>query len=182
MTCLVAWRGKEGTWMGADSAWTEGNQQGLTKDHKVWRSGRFLMSAAGCFRSLQILKYQLPLDSSVSDKGMVEWMVCEYLPEVLSKFDELGKVMHPDETDNTSAVQLEFLVASERKIWRVSAGLSCVESHTNFATGGSGGDFATGFLAGHHPLYDGRSMVLQALKIAHQHGAYVRPPFVIRKV
>jgi ATP-dependent protease HslVU (ClpYQ) peptidase subunit len=180
LTCIVAYRGKDATIIGTDSQWTQGNTKGSMPTGKMWRNGRYVIAAAGNVRSMQVLQHGPQFSADVKDEDMAAHLITKWVPALIASFNDAGALVKKDA--DTASVEVEAIICSRRRLFRLGGDLSVVEEKDRYVAGGSGEEVALGYLAAKDNLtdraaYSTRVLVEGALRAAEKHCTGVKGPF-----
>lgn len=183
VTCLVAWRSKSKTLVGADGVWVAGAQKGGMKDEKVFKHGRFVIALAGGMRAVQVIRHSTPtFNPDTPDSEIMPHLISEWVPELQKRLSDTGQLIKDDD----KAIQMLAcgLIVSRKLILRLGTDFSIVEERLPYAAGGSGEELALGYLQACREMWGadedmGHSIVMGALGAASMHNNTVGPPYKI---
>lgn len=183
MTCLVAWRGKQRTFVGADTQWSAGTSKGVQADGKIFRHGKYVIGLAGSLRTIQVLRYVVPLfDPKVAKERLMHHLFTEWLPVLQDGLDKAGQINQ--DADKQLSVPLRGLIVSRSQIITIGPDLTVAEVPERYAAAGSAEDIALGVMAAAKVW--GRAVdddiVRQALIAAEKHNNTVGKPYTILEV
>lgn len=179
MTCVIGYHTDEGTWIGADSAGTDGwGGQTIRADTKVFNHHGMTMGFCGSYRMGQLLRFNLvPSDHPARMKDY-EYMVTVFIEDV-RRVLKAGGYTH---IKNNVEEGGEFLVAYRGGLYHVEDDFQVALSTRDYVAIGSGANVASGAMAilsadEVEPV----KAIKRALKVTSEQDAYVAPPFVVRK-
>lgn len=178
MTCIVGMIDHDNScvYMGGDSAESGGCNIFRRADSKVFRRGNFLIGGTTSFRMLQLLHYKLEIPT-IGNKDMMEYMCTDFIDAVRSCFESNGFVPKGDEGNLGG----QFLVAHKTRLFRVDEDFQVSETIDDYASVGSGQEFALGAMHIMRNMEDipVESKVFKALEAAAHLGLGVCEPFSI---
>lgn len=178
MTCIVAWKEKDGSIvMGGDSAGVSGLSLHVRQDEKVFINGPFIMGFTSSFRMGQLLRYKLKVPDRWPDQDVFEFMATTFIDAVRKCLKDGGyaEVKYEQESGGT------FLVGYSGRLFTIGSDYQVSEQRTNYTACGCGDDIAVGAMhaLNRDPEYIGHRRVQYALEAAEQFSAGVRGPFTI---
>ena len=183
MSCVVAYAGSDGVWLGADSA---GTAQDLSQDlyatPKVFRiytdDGHPIdVGYVGSYRLGQLIKYFLSPRSPNEGESDEHYLVTGLLPELQSLLRDTGFISQ-GETGREQGGSL--LVGFRRRIYIVQEEFDLLEPLHPYAAIGEGAQVALGAMwVLSRGNIGARELVISALEAAASFCATVRPPYVL---
>ncbi len=179
MTCVIGYHTDSGTWIGADSAGTDGwGSQTIRADTKVFSHHGMTMGFSGSFRMGQLLRFEFIPSEHPEGMDDYEYMVRHFVNDV-RKVLKRGGFTH---VKNNVEIGGEFLVAYRNGLYCVEEDFQVGINTRDYAAIGSGATVASGAMA--ILVQDGAEpskAIRRALKVASEQDAFVAPPFVVRK-
>lgn len=180
MTCIVALKTAEGTFMGGDRAATDENDLAILGRPKVFERGCFLFGCAGDLRVIDLLQFALELPSP-GEAGL-GYIVSKLVPAIRKCFEENG-FSGFYEGKAYAGSGSRCLVGYGGEIYEVGPDFGVFLPSTPYAAIGSGGVNARGAMAmalKHNSWqFTPKGLIREALKIAAAQDAAVSPPFDI---
>lgn len=176
MTCIVGVVQEGRTWIGADSAGSNGRTTVVRADKKLFRNGPYLIGFTTSFRMGQILQYDFQ-PPSPRGKDLFAFMVKEFVPTVRSAMKNGGCLRTTTEGVDGSGI---FMVGIGARLFKVESDFQVAESSFAYNACGSAENIALGSL--HSSKGSPRSRIKMALEAASRHSPDVSPPFVIKSV
>lgn len=186
MTCIIAFKGRNGIVMGADSQSIGWMKYGLktTPRHsrKLFYVGETLMACAGSGRISELMQYKLADNITTypaEEDDIHKWMCTVFIDAVRKTLQDGGAKKKEDEIETASGGLL--LVALRGRIFSVFEDFQVLERNDSFAAGGSGEPVAIGAIQALLDCgqTDDKKIVLSALKAAAKHSIGVGGPFTI---
>lgn len=176
MTCVVALRDRDHTYLGADSAGVGGLSLSIRKDRKIYRVGPTLIGFTTSFRMGQLLGYSLTVPEHHSDIGIERYMATSFINEVRATLKNGGFAAKDKDVESGGA----FIVAYRDRIFQIDSDFQVGESTHSYCAIGCGMDLALGSLytTSRQSLAPDERVRL-ALEAAETFSAGVRGPFHI---
>src|SRR3972149_1095014 len=144
MTCIVGLEHDHKVYMGGDSAAVGDWDIQETDEHKVFRSGDFLIGYTSSFRMGQLLRYSLDIPkNSNSILGDMKYMVTEFIPAVRNCLKE-GSFTKIENSKEEGGI---FLVGYHGLIYRIDSDFQVLRIRSDFTSVGHGFAFALGAMA-----------------------------------
>jgi ATP-dependent protease HslVU (ClpYQ) peptidase subunit len=154
LTCIVGVVGASNlVWLAADSLGSGGGlkqefstpklislRAEIKKDHVFQRTESIIIGYTGSFRVGNVLHKQLKIPSV--SKELYEYMVCDFVPEVMDKLDHAGCL----KDDHHIKSGQDFLVGISGRLFAVQSDFSVLEPAVGYTAIGSGQEFALGAL------------------------------------
>ena len=180
MTCIVGLKARDGSvWFGGDSLganYTGGCAQ--RSDAKVFSRGPYRFGYTSSFRMGQILRYDAILPPPPGGEAdLLRFMVCEFVPAVR----EALKSGAWAKTENGKEEGGFFVVGLPGALFCVQSDYQVEVPADGYCAVGSGEEVALGALAATRSWRSPRRRVIEALKAAERHNAFVRGPFVVEQ-
>lgn len=180
MTCIVAIAEKGKVYMGADSAGSNSITTIPRKDSKIFRNNGFLFGITSSFRMGQILRFRLTCPHYKGKKeldSLYQFMCTDFIDSVRNSFKDYGygKIENNEESGGS------FLVGFEGHLFEVYDDFQIAMSIDNYASIGSGEQFARGSLFSTKGMKPNKRLKL-ALKAATRFSPTVSKPFVLEKL
>lgn len=184
MTCIAGFVADGKTWIGGDSAASEGAYVNTLAEPKVFFNGDFLFGCAGSFRQLQVMRHVFePPRVPAGCPNVEAFMVKNFIPALQNCFKlqglsgvESGSVEHSNK-------QSGFVVAWRDHVWEAYYDYSLLRNDDGIAVMGSGGSDARAAVValkeyGMAPV-KADEVVWAALEISSRYTSNVRSPFTI---
>lgn len=184
MTCIVGIKEGNDVWIGADSFCGNGDSKGLVTTPKVFRlfepgaNRPILMATCGGVRVHQLLRYALQVPAFDPGRDMIDYLVRDFCPALVSCLDKGGILKKEDGEDHYDG---SALLAIEGRLITLTNGFTFEESHRGFCGHAAGGDYACGSLFQTKGLPAEERLRL-ALEAASELSSYVTAPFHIEKL
>ncbi len=177
MTCIVAIEHEGKVWMGGDSAATRDDDIVCRSNEKVFINGEFIIGYSGSFRIGQILQYAFkPPKQNLFKQSDMEYMVVDFVDALRKTLKEKGAIMEEKEGE---AHDSEFIVGYQGKIYVIESNFNIGRPLHNYASCGSGMDYAMGCLYNMPEELHITSKIEKALSASAEFCSSVRKPFSI---
>ena len=172
MTCIVGIEDKGVVWMGADSAYSDGQTQGLAAadNPKLWRAGSYLIGVAGSARVANVLRFHVRLPPAPA-RGVFRHMVTRVVPVLRRALKKSGRMLKDEGGDREGGggaggdlTDGVALIAVGGKLFSVHGDFQVCRSRAGYDALGSGGAVALGAL--HASAGQPRDRVRRALEAA----------------
>lgn len=169
MTCCVAIKAGNNTYLGGDSAvsFGGGHMDTLARPKVFKKDKDLLIGCAGALRVLQVVEHSLKIPSHRIGMSNYEYCAKTLVSEVQTCF----------ESNDVSSNNSVLLVGYRDSIFQIyTSDYSTIEIDTDYATIGSGASYAEGSLhstVGNSP----ESRIRDALSAAAKYNNAVAPPF-----
>lgn len=177
MTCIVGLVGKDGIYLGGDSASVGAANWSLSvrADEKVFINGDFIFGFTSSFRMGQILRFGFTPPRLHSNVDLYEYMVTSFIDAVRQRFKDAGYISNEkgQETGGT------FLVGHGRRLFRVDGDFQVGEASNRYDAVGCGQDVALGALYATRKL-DGFASPKRPWKRPWRLRRGIAPGFVVR--
>lgn len=176
MTILVgiAHRGK--TWLGADSAVSQGGFVTGCGVPKLWSHSGFVFGLTGSLREQQIIEHRVTIPALAEDADLLRWLCVDFVDAVrearkAASYEE--KFAHGNETAPL------LLIGHAGRLFDMDGDYQITE-RSDFAVHGSGREPAYGSLHTSAKVWKSpRKRIEAALEAACEANAYCRPPFTV---
>lgn len=179
MTCVVAMIGKDGVYMGADSAGSNSYTYTKRKDKKLFFNGDYMIGYTTSFRMGQILMFcDLPKVTSDDRKDLFKFMVTKFIDSVRKHLKDSGYSKIESNSESGGC----FLVAVDKRVFKIEDDYQVSESLDNFTSCGSGEDHAYCCMKTLSLIKSDMSTedkLKTALTVAESIGCFVKKPFNI---
>jgi len=175
MTCIIALRDGQKTWLGGDSAATDGMETTLVAQPKVFVKSGVGVGVCGSPRVLDLLTHQLEIPPPPEAvRSLHKWMVMEFINAVRSCFKAGGVA---EKAHGAEQQPSGLLVAVHSKIFHVDTDYQVRVPRDDFDADGCGSPYALGSLA--TSVGNPRKRILTALTISEHFSNGVRRPFTV---
>ena len=179
MTCIVGMVDLGKVYMGADSAGVAGSDIRIRRAPKVFINGEFLIGYTSSFRMGQILRYSFNPSKPREDTELYKYMCTEFVDSLISVLKDKGFAQ--EKNGNVSGGV--FLVGYRRLLFQVESDFQVGEVYKNYASIGSGSDYALGSLYSTESSgYSTEKRIKLSLNAAQEFSTDVREPFLIEKI
>lgn len=185
MTCIVGIEADSRVFVGADSAYTDGQTQGLVSrdDGKLWRTGDYLLGVAGSPRVSNLLRFmELP---PAPTRGLFRHMVLVVVPLVRKALRSGGRMLKDRDVDPSGygvgggdASDGVLLVGVRGKVYTIHSDFQVCRARAGYDAIGSGGSVAMGALCATADI-EPKERVRIALTAAETHACGVKRPWRI---
>ncbi len=184
MTCIAGLVDPESNcvYIGGDSASTnDSGLQTILAGRKVFFIGkgenRMLLGCTTSCRMMQLLQYELQLPTYEQGMEVEEYLVTKFVNAVRECLKTGGFAQKEDEKETGG----NFLIGYRGRLFEVQDDYQVSEPINGYEAVGSGAKFALGSVyATPHLLPEQR--IRLALEASAYHNAYVRPPFLIKRL
>lgn len=178
MTCIVGALGKDGVYIGADSAGITGSNKFIRKDVKVFKIKDFVIGCTSSFRMIQLLRFSFKPPKIKKKQDTYEYMCTDFIDAVRSCF-KAGGYIHIENSEETGGI---FLVGYKNRLFKIESDFQVGELFDSYAAVGCGSDYALGTM---FALQDTNmtieEKIILALEAAEKFSAGVSRPFIIEK-
>lgn len=168
MTCIAAVIDKHGVGhIASDSIGASGQDKNLYKNHKVFKKGDFLFGYTSSFRMGQLLEHGLQMPDRKPNQLLDDYIYNDFIEAVRKLLKQNGYAR----VDNNQEWIGTFLIVAEGRIFKVQDDLAVLEPENNFATCGSGEDYAQAVLdiLTNNKVYDGKDVLTVAIETASKY-------------
>lgn len=176
MTCIVGVSQDGYVTMGADSMVATGYQEHTSRDGKIWRSGPWVVGAAGSLASVEVVRYAVELEEPGWD--VHRYLVMEALPKIREGLAGHGLLRKKEEVQTGDAW---LLCAYRDQLYCVDGYGSVLAVSDPYLTSGCGEFYARGALVALEafPGFSPLDRVRRALRAAARCSIGVAAPFRI---
>jgi 20S proteasome alpha/beta subunit len=177
MTCIVAWKDKNGLYIGGDSAAIGGLSITVRKDEKVFVNGPFIMGFSDSFRMGQLLRFSLKVPRQAPRTSDYEFMSTIFIEAVRKCLNDGGFA----KKENNEETGGNFVVGYKDNLYEIDDDFQVAIPVDNYIALGCGQEFAYGSLYNPYAVSNPLKKVRLALEAATKFSAGVRPPYRIIK-
>lgn len=180
MTCIVGYKYKKKAYIGGDSAGvgTEDLSLRIRNDHKVFKTGKFIMGFTSSFRMGQLLMYKLKVPAQKKTQKDYEYMVTTFIDAVRKCLTDGGF----SKNDNGEESAGSFIVAYKGELYTIYDDYQVEIAAEDYTAVGCGDKYALGALKSIESLsciYSPEEVIQIALHAAECFSAGVAGPYNI---
>lgn len=178
MTCIVGIvdKQKQRTFIGADSAASNGTNIFVRKDTKVFSLGPFVIGCTSSFRMIQLLRFSFS-PPKIETNDIYQYMCTDFINEIRKTFTSGGFLT---KVTNGAEQGGEFLVGYKDRLFHIEADYQVGENVDGMDAIGCGMDFALGSL--HTTIQTDMNIekrIYKALAVSEYLSVGVKGPFHI---
>jgi len=179
MTCIVGLVDNGTVYMGGDSAGVEGYNITERKDSKVFTNGEFIMGFTSSFRMGQLLRYKFKPPKRSSKKGIMRYMVTDFVDSVRECFTEGGYAGSDSKGREEGG---RWLVGYKSRLFEIDSDYQVGEGVLKYESIGVGNEYALGSMYTSEDWDSPEARVKTALKAACKFNGGVTKPLRIVKL
>lgn len=178
MTCIVGIIRDGVVTIGGDSCASDGYNNQIRRDPKVFRLGKFVIGYTTSFRMGQLLRFKLQVPGIHSDVDLYQYMCTDFVDAVRSCLKANGFASKKDEVE----IGGTFLVGVRGRLFMIDSDYQVGECQGLYAAVGCGEDYALGALYAlelQNPYLAPEEAVRVALNAASAYSPFVEGPYVV---
>jgi ATP-dependent protease HslVU (ClpYQ) peptidase subunit len=164
------------TWVGADSATTNGDVVAASTQPKVWQQGDFVFACTGALREQQIIQHRVTLPNMNDSTDVLRYLCIDFADALRQARKDSG---FDEKVTTGQELGPVLLIGYEDRLFTMDS-YYAVEEFADFAARGCGRELAMGSLHTTAGIWrDPRKRITAALEAACSVNAYCKPPFTI---
>ena len=184
MTCIVGWIQDGDVYIGGDSACSSGYDIHIhaEDDTKVFRNGEMIFGTSGSIRLRQILQYSLVIPHHSVEKRTYQYLCTDFIDAIRQCLKDKGHTRIKDNEESQSGI---FLLGYRGCLYSIESDFQVSKWMWNYSATGCAEDYALGalYLLNKYSLdKTPEEKLVEALEVASNFSAYVKPPFNIIKL
>lgn len=144
MTLVIAYVDNDYSYMASDTLGANSVSSAIYQNKKIFCKGDMLIGGAGSYKALQLIEKQFELPAS-DGKSADEYMYGPFIDGLTAFLLEHNMLKLSDNLISSYSSSLMFIY--QKEIYKFQADLALMQPVVNFATIGTGGDYAHGVLS-----------------------------------